>query len=150
MMFKTHLAIGVFAAIIFWPIVDNQITFAVVVIIASLLPDIDTAFSKVGRNTPAKVVQVFTEHRGMLHSLTFLTFLTLIIGVFLPQLAFGFFLGWGVHLLADSFTKQGIAPFWPYSRVAKGMIKTNGTVEKGILFSFVLVDVLLIFVRLIG
>ena len=150
MMFKTHLAIGIFAVILFWPLVSNPFSFALVAIIASVIPDIDTAVSKVGRNIPAKIIQVFTTHRGMVHSLTFCAIVSLILSIFLPKLAFGFFLGFGIHLLIDSFTKMGITPFWPYSKIAKGVIPTNGILEKGIFFSFALVDLLLILVKLLG
>ena len=54
----------------------------------------------------------------------------------------GFFLGYSLHLLADSFTKAGITPFWPYSRIAKGHLITGGVVEKGIFFMFVFLDIL--------
>jgi len=55
MMFKTHLAIGIFAVILFWPLVNNPFSFAIVAIIASVIPDIDTAVSKVGRNIPTRI-----------------------------------------------------------------------------------------------
>jgi inner membrane protein len=144
MLFRTHLTLGVFAALVFLPVVSNPIQFFIITVIASLLPDIDTAFSKVGRNPPAKVVQVFTEHRGMLHSLTLAVVIAFVLSLFFPKFAFGFFIGFSVHLLADSFTKQGITPFWPYSRKAHGVIGTGGVVEKGIFAAFVLVDVLLV------
>ncbi len=149
MLFKTHLAIGIFAIILFSPLVKDPTTFSIIVLIASLIPDIDTAFSKVGRNIPAKVVQVFTEHRGVLHSLTFCFLITLVISFFLPKLAFGFFLGYGLHLIADSFTKMGITPFWPYSKVAKGLLPVGGVIERGIFFTFALIDIMLILVKLV-
>ena len=149
MLFKTHIAIGVFAAILFIPLVSNPWSFVLVTLIASVIPDIDTAFSKVGRNMPAKVVQVFTIHRGMVHSLTICVLLSLIISVFVPRLAFGFFLGYSIHLLADSFSKMGITPFWPYSRVAKGMLPVGGVVERGIFFTFVVIDLMFILIYLV-
>ena len=150
MLFRTHLAIGVFAIILFIPLVEDPIIFSIITLIASLIPDIDTAFSKVGKNVPAKLVQVFTEHRGVLHSLTFCFLITLVISFFLPKLAFGFFLGYGIHLAADSFTKMGITPFWPYSKVAKGLIPVGGVIERGVFFTFALVDLMFILVKLVG
>ena len=143
------MVIGVFAVILFFPLVNTPLPFVAITIFASLAPDIDTAFSKVGRNVPAKVIQVFTEHRGMLHSLTLCTILSLIIAFFIPVLAFGFFLGYGLHLLTDSFTKQGIAVFWPYSKLAKGVLPVGGIVEKGIFFTFTLVDIMLILINIL-
>ena len=144
MLYRTHLAIGFLAAILFLPFVSNPLSFFVITLVASLLPDIDTAFSKVGRNIPAKMVQVFTKHRGMIHSLTLCLIFAFVLSIFFPFLAFGFFLGYSIHLLADSFTKMGITPLWPYSRVAKGVIPTGGAVEKGIFFTFILLDLLLV------
>ena len=149
-MFRTHLAVGVFAALLFLPLVDNPLPFFIVVVIASILPDIDTPFSKVGKNVPAKVIQVTTEHRGFLHSLTFAILISLIISIFYPKIAFGFFLGFSTHLIVDSFTKKGITPFWPYSGVTKGIIPMNGVIEKGIFATFIILDVLLIAARLLN
>ena len=149
MLFKTHIAIGVFAAILFIPLVSNPWSFVLITLIASVIPDVDTAFSKVGRNMPAKVVQIFTTHRGMVHSLTICVLLSLIISVFVPILAFGFFVGYSLHLLADSFSKMGVTPFWPYSRVAKGMLPVGGVVEKGIFFTFVVIDLMFILIYLV-
>ena len=142
MLARTHLVIGIFGIILFWPLVNAPIPFAVVVLIASLFPDIDNAFSRVGKNIPAKLVQVVTEHRGFIHSLTFCVLISVILSVFVPILAFGFFLGYSLHLLTDSFTRMGITPFWPYSRIAKGHLITGGVVEKGIFFMFVFLDIL--------
>ena len=149
MLFKTHIAIGLFAAILFVPLVSNPWSFVLITLIASVIPDIDTPFSKFGRNMPAKVVQVFTTHRGMVHSLTICVLLSLIISVFVPILAFGFFVGYSLHLLADSFSKMGVTPFWPYSRVAKGMLPVGGVVEKGIFFTFVVIDLMFILIYLV-
>ena len=114
MLFKTHIAIAIFAIILFSPLVNNPLSFAIVALIATALPDADSPFSKAGRSIPGKVVQSVTKHRGMLHSLTFCLIVAIILSVFMPSLAFGFFLGYSVHLIADSFTKMGITPFWPY------------------------------------
>jgi membrane-bound metal-dependent hydrolase YbcI (DUF457 family) len=44
-----------------------------------------------------------------------------------PVIALGFFLGYGLHLFADSFTKEGITPFYPFSRMkSSGGITTGG------------------------
>ena len=85
----------------------------------------------------SKVAQVFTSHRGFIHSLTFCLLISILLAVFIPILAIGFFLGFSLHLLADSFTKMGITPFWPYSRKAQGVLNTGGVVEKGIFFIFI-------------
>ena len=47
MILRTHLAITVFIIFIFFSHVEYPLIFALVCLIASLLPDIDTYFSKV-------------------------------------------------------------------------------------------------------
>ncbi|MEA3329389.1 MAG: metal-dependent hydrolase [Nanoarchaeota archaeon] len=143
MKLKTHLAIGIFAMLLFLPIVNSQILFSVMVIVGSLLPDIDTPFSSVGKYKLAKVTQVLTRHRGALHSLTFCFLGSLALAVFVPVLAFGFFLGYSLHLITDSFTKMGVSPFWPYKKSARGVLVTGGMSEKVIFIVFVIIDFVL-------
>ena len=57
-------------------------------------------------------------------------------------IAFGFFLGYGVHLLADSFTVQGIEPFYPWKMRSAGFIKTGSVVETSIFIFLILADVI--------
>jgi len=144
MQLKTHLAITVFAIILFFPIVNNPVLFAIVALFATFIPDMDTPFTKIGNKKISKVAQVFTSHRGFIHSLTFCLLISILLAVFIPILAFSFFLGFSLHLLADSFTKMGITPFWPYSRKAQGVLNTGGVVEKGIFFIFIFLDLLFV------
>ena len=148
MLIRTHLVITVFAIILFFPIVNDPVIFVIAALFATFIPDMDTPFTKIGHRKLAKVAQVFTEHRGFIHSLTFCLIFSVLLAIFLPLFAFGFFLGYSLHLLADSFTKMGISPFWPYSRRAHGMLKTGGMVERGLFFVFTFVDILLIMVLL--
>ena len=121
---------------------NNPVVFIAVALIATIIPDMDSPFTKVGHKPISKVVQVFTIHRGFIHSMTFCIAVSILLAVFAPLAVFGFFLGYSLHLLADSFTKAGITPFWPYSRIAKGHLITGGVVEKGIFFMFVFLDIL--------
>lgn len=147
MLIRTHLAISIFAIVLFFPLVANPITFVFITLLATMIPDIDTPFSKLGKYAPAKLIQIFTEHRGAIHSLTICFIISLVFAVFMPLLAFGFFLGYSLHLMADSFTKTGIAPFWPLQKKSAGFFITGGNVEKGILAVFILVDFLLVVAR---
>jgi membrane-bound metal-dependent hydrolase YbcI (DUF457 family) len=52
-----------------------------------------------------------------------------------------FFLGYGVHLFADAFTLEGIKPFWPYSGVSKGFLKTGSYTETMLFVALVIVDI---------
>jgi len=130
--------IGLAIALHFVTHVTHQFAFILIVLAATVLPDIDSGFSALGRNWFAKPVQVLTSHRGFLHSYTFCIFVSIIISLAYPIAALPFFLGYSFHLLADSFTIQGIRPFWPLQVVSKGPVKTGGAVEDAIFWIFVI------------
>ena len=98
----------------------------------------------------ARVLQFFTKHRGIIHSFTFLFILTLIFVLFFPVVALGFFLGYGSHLLADSFTIIGITPFWPYRGKSFGKVHTGGKTEIIVLVSFIILNLGLFIWRVAG
>lgn len=144
MLFKTHLSMCLFVVLLLLPVVNNPFIFAFSALFSTLLPDIDTPFSKFGRHKFYRLVQFFTKHRGIIHSLTFCILVSLIFSIFLPVIAFGFFIGYSFHLLGDSFTKSGIVPFWPYPKKARGKISTGGLIEKGIFLAFLIVNLFLV------
>lgn len=143
MLIKTHLAICVFFVLLFLPIVNHDFVFIVSALIATFIPDIDSRYSKIGRRKIARILQFFTKHRGVIHSFSFLFLITLIIAIFFPVLAVGFFLGYGLHLFIDSFTIQGIKPFWPLRKDSMGNLRTGGRIEKIVLWVFVIADLVL-------
>ena len=137
---KTHLAIGVFITAFFLPHVNYKPIFIPVVLIASLLPDIDSGFSIFGRWKIFRPLQILTKHRGIFHSFTFCIAVALLFAFYIPILAFPFFLGYAVHLLTDSWTVDGIRPFWPLKEVTKGRVRVGGTIESTIFFVFIILD----------
>lgn len=145
MLRRTHLAIGLFAGIYFLPHVPNKLSFIPLVLIASLLPDIDSGKSFFGKKWFSKPVQAFSDHRGIFHTYTLCILASLVLAFFVPVLAFPFFLGYSFHLLADSFTLQGIKPFWPLKVVSKGVVRTGGRLDDVVFWVFVFVDVFLAF-----
>jgi membrane-bound metal-dependent hydrolase YbcI (DUF457 family) len=144
MIWKTHVAIGLAVALFFSAHVNKPLIFVPIVILASFFPDIDSGFSYIGRNPIFKPVQWTTSHRGIIHSYTFCIALSLLIALFYPILALPFFLGYSFHLFADSFTQQGIKPFWPLKTVSKGTVTTGGKVDKTIFYIFVFIDCILL------
>jgi len=142
MLGKTHLAIGAFAMIFFLPHVNNKLIFVPVILIASILPDIDSGFSTLGKKRIFRPVQFLTKHRGVLHTFTFCIGVSIFLAFYLPTFAFPFFLGYGLHLLADSWTIEGIKPFWPLKDESRGKVRVGGTIEEGIFMVFVLLDVI--------
>lgn len=140
MLLKTHLAITILAILIFFQEVNNQIWFVVIALIATLIPDIDSSSSTIGRN--ATIVNIFTKHRGFIHSFSFLFLLTLYFALLLPIAALPFFLGYGLHLFADSFTMEGIKPFWPSKKSIAWKIKTGGKSETSVFIVFIILDLI--------
>ena len=143
MLNRTHFVITLFFVLIILPIINNKFIFASVALIATLLPDIDTRFSYFGKYKILRPLQFFSRHRGIFHSLIFLFFILIIFSIFIPVFVFPFFLGYGFHLISDSFTLQGIKPFWPLKFVSKGPVKTGGNIDKTIFYVFVIIDVVL-------
>ena len=143
MIKKTHLAIGLAISLYFLPFVKYKLLFIPIILIASLLPDIDSRFSHVGKKKIFRPVQIFFEHRGPLHSYTVCIIISLIFAFFYPIFALPFFLGYSFHLLADSFTVRGIKPFWPLKYVSNGIIKTGGLTDRSIFWCFAVMDVFL-------
>lgn len=141
MLLKTHIAIGVAVALYFLPFVNNGPIFLAITLIASILPDIGSGlFTRNGRifRNPQEA------KKGILHTYTFCILISLILVLIVPVLSLPFFIGYSFHLLADSFTKEGIMAFWPYKKISSGIVKTGGTTERAIFITFLLVDAVLL------
>ena len=146
MLIRTHLAFIVLTLILFVPQVTNKVVFIFVALIATLLPDIDTAFSTLGKNRAFRILQFFVHHRGFIHSFTFCVLFSIILAIFWPIVALPFFLGYGVHLFIDSFTIEGIMPFWPYRGRSSWRMRTGSLVESTLFIFLVLLDIFLFIV----
>ena len=150
MMIRTHLAIIIFFILLLINSVENKMVFISVALIATFLPDIDSKFSKLGQRRIFRPLQFFVRHRGILHSFIFLFLITLFFVLFLPVVAFPLFLGYSVHLLVDSFSKEGIKPFYPFKKNSSGSLKTGGKVEISIFVIFILADLFLLVFLIFG
>ena len=140
MLIKTHLAITLFFVLLFISFVKLPLLFLVVALLATYIPDIDSKHSRIGHYFFLRPLQWFARHRGFVHSFTFLILITFGLALFLPFLALAFFLGYCSHLIADSFTIEGIKPFYPHKRVCSGSIRTGGVSETNIFVVFILLD----------
>ncbi|HRZ85897.1 MAG TPA: metal-dependent hydrolase [Candidatus Paceibacterota bacterium] len=160
MLLKTHFVISLFFVLLIilfsgffenYPFFDKAI-FVSVALISTLLPDIDSKSSKVGRNIFSRIIQFFTKHRGMLHSLNFCIFISFVLFLLVPLIAPGFLTGYSLHLIADGLTEMGILLFWPSKKlVLKGFIKTGKTFEKFLFFIFsfgIFLEIFIFFWRL--
>jgi|SRR3989344_195572 len=144
MLRKTHIAIGLAAGLYFLPLVKNKMLFIPLVLAATLLPDIDSINSNIGRKRIFMPIQLFLKHRGPLHSYTICILISLALAFFYPVFSLPFFLGYSFHLLADSFTINGIKPFWPLKHVSNGKVTTGGLIDKALFGIFGVVDAVLL------
>jgi inner membrane protein len=140
---RTHLAVTLFFVLILFPVMNNKIIFSFVALIATLLPDIDTRFSYLGKRKIFRPLQVFLRHRGFFHSGTFLFFGMIILYFFQQIFIFPFFIGYAMHLFLDCFTPTGIRIFYPLKLKLRGSINTGG---KRDFFIFILFSVFNFFI----
>ncbi len=145
MLLKTHLAFAVLLILVFAQHVNDKLIFIFAVLVATFLPDLDSASSESGKYFIFRPLQFFVKHRGVIHSLTIAFVLSVILSFFWPLVSFGFFIGFSVHLICDSFTRDGIQPFWPLKVKASGPISTGGRVEESLFFSLIFINVILFF-----
>jgi len=147
MLARTHLLITLFFVLLFISNVEHKISFVVMALIATFIPDVDSKFSAIGKYKILRAFQFFVKHRDIIHSFSFLIFITLFFILFFPVIALPFFLGYGLHLFADSFTVTGIKPFYPFKKKSSWKIRTGGKTETIVFLCFLFFDfVLLMFV----
>jgi len=144
MLLRTHLAFAVLMIILFIEHVNNKLVFVSLVLVATVLPDLDSPFSSWGRHLIFRPLQVFVKHRGIIHSFTFGIAASVALAIFWPVAALGFFAGYSIHLICDSFTKDGIQPFWPLRSRSSGFITSGGRVEDSLFLAIVLIDILVV------
>jgi membrane-bound metal-dependent hydrolase YbcI (DUF457 family) len=111
--------------------------------------DLDSKKSKFGRKWYFRPIQWFTKHRKFFHSFIFGIIGTGIIAIYNIEMAFGFLVGFATHIILDSQTRRGVAPFHPLINIKiKGKIKTGGIIEDVIFVFLLLADALLVFVNI--
>jgi membrane-bound metal-dependent hydrolase YbcI (DUF457 family) len=142
---KTHLAVSIVLILLFLPTVTHPVSFVVIALVATLLPDIDSSFSTLGKHRTFRPIQSLVRHRGLFHSFTFLFLITFFFVLFLPVVALPLFLTYSLHIFLDSFTIEGVRPFYPFKKNISGKIRTGGKFETGFFMAFVFIDVLLFF-----
>jgi len=144
MLAKTHLSITLLFVLALLLHVYHPISFVLLSFLATLMPDIDSKFSELGKTRGLGIVQIFLNHRGILHSILFLFFITFLLILFFPVFAFPFFLGYGLHLIADSFTVSGVRLIYPSKKIYSGSIKTGTRKETIIFLVFLMMDIALL------
>ena|SRR3989338_3555364 len=139
MLSKTHLAIGLFFMLFFISRVTHVFSYVSIFILATLLPNLDRVLS-----LKFFKLNKMVRKRGFFHSFTFCLIITFLLAWFFPIVAFPFFLAYGTHLIVDSWTVEGIYPFWPLKYISKGRVKTGSSFEHMIFYTFVIADIVLI------
>jgi membrane-bound metal-dependent hydrolase YbcI (DUF457 family) len=148
MLIRTHLSIVTAAIILVLPYINgfsSKIIFVGVAFFATLLPDIDNSYSILGKYKIFRPLQFFVQHRGPLHSFSFMIFVFVILYIFHAISAFAFLFGFGLHLFLDGFTRQGIYPFWPYTRKLSWRLKTGSLFETLFFVFFIILDFFLFY-----
>jgi membrane-bound metal-dependent hydrolase YbcI (DUF457 family) len=143
MMLRTHMMFAILGILIFFQYVNNQIVFGLMVLIATVVPDLDSNFSSYGRHLIFRPLQYFVTHRGVIHSFTSAVFLSAIIAIWLPAASFGFFVGYSIHLIVDSFTRDGIVPFWPLRWKSSGPLVSGGKIEETMFLGLIFINAFL-------
>ena len=144
MLNKTHIAIALFFMLFFVSKFIHVWIYIFVFVIATLLPNLDRGLSFRRLNFTKNSKTGVSRKRSFLHSFTFCLIITALFAWFLPTMAFPFFLAYGTHLIVDSWTIEGIRPFWPLRYIAKGNVRTGGNIEHMIFYSFIFADIILI------
>lgn len=114
MMKKTHVAIGIAAAI---PIINyfHMPYVNILGVVGAIAPDWDFSLG--------------IKHRTITHSILILFASSLLISIFNVNTGLIWFVSYFLHLLADSFTKMGVPFLYPFIKKKYGfrIIKSGGT-----------------------
>ena len=144
MYLKTHIVITLFVVLLILPFFDHKMAFVIIALIATLIPDIDTKHSRIGKYKIFRPLQFFFSHRGPTHSLVFLILICLLLILWNFAFAVAFFIGFGLHLIVDGCTIMGIYVFWPLKKRFFWKIRTGGIIENFVFSIFLAVDIVLI------
>ncbi len=144
---RTHLAFAVLLGILISPYVSNhKILFWSLLIISSIIPDIDMPGSWLSIFGISHILKWVTGHRGILHSVFLPAAASISLVIFgFPYLALSVMLGYLSHLILDAFTYSGVQPFAPFGLKIKGFAKTGGLTDWFLFISFLLGIVFLSF-----
>ncbi len=137
MLFMTHVLLGIVSFLLLQDWIGSSVTIFLLVLLGSILPDIDEAHSKINQwsGILGKIVAFFSKHRGLYHSLLLAVLLFLALAYFWNwHYGLAILVGYVAHLLGDGITIQGLQIFYPFSDwKIKGPVRTGGFLE-GLLF----------------
>jgi inner membrane protein len=148
MFLKTHLLIALFLVLAFFSYISNPLIFLPVAFIGTILPDIDSRFSKIGKRKIFRIFNFFMKHRGIMHSFTFLFLVSSLLFLTFREALLPFAASYSLHLVLDALTIQGIPIFYPLKFRIRGKLKTGGLLETIFFVFFLLADLFLLFLLL--
>lgn len=136
---RTHMAFGLLLASLL--LRTEMIPFIPVVLLASMLPDLDLLLSGLP----------FIEHRKTFHNIWFLVFVHALAIRFLPEVSPFISVGIFSHFIMDSLTKRGVMWLYPLSkRKLRGPLRAGGTFDKLLFLVFMLIFGYITFNSLLG
>ena len=91
MLLRTHVMFAIFMILLFVSHVSDKFIFMIMVLVATVIPDLDSGFSSYGRHLIFRPLQFFVKHRGIIHSFTTAVVLSAFIAIWFPVASFGFF-----------------------------------------------------------
>ena len=148
MMGRTHLAIGLLAALLLLAFVPYQqrVAFTLLVLLGSILPDVDAEGSTINKRVPVtRWIPFLFEHRGFFHSIYPLV-LIMAVAALAGGWQYGLYIsiGYLTHLASDALTHAGIRPMHPLSKFhVKGFLSTGGILEYLLFVAVAAIDILL-------
>lgn len=145
MLLRTHVVFAILFILVFVQHVQSKLIFILMLLVSTIIPDLDSSDSSYGRHMVFRPLQFFTKHRGIIHSFTTAVLLSIVLAVFWPVGSLGFFLGYSIHLICDSFTRDGIQLFWPLKVKSSGPITSGGRIEEVLFVTLIFVDILIFF-----
>lgn len=141
---KSHMKIAL--GITLWTVNPDIVIGA---LIGSLIPDIDTKKSKLGKYNffiRLKCIRKYVKHRGITHSIIGLVSFMFISNILFDVISTtGIVIGIISHLIADMSTVSGIQLLWPKPiKISFANLKTNGWGEWVVSTTMLLVGILLL------
>lgn len=142
MMFQTHLAFSLFIGLFLMERFSNKYLFLGLLLFGSLLPDLDTPYSKLGRKIKpiSGLIKFLFGHRKLFHSLLIAVLIFVIFNYILDMYLVGaaLFSGFVLHLVMDGLTREGINFLYPFAKFrVSGFVKTRGFFDWLLLFVFI-------------
>jgi inner membrane protein len=150
MKFRTHISLGVliFFILEFLFGFNNKVLSFFLIIIFSILPDIDLHTSYLGKKFKiiSRSFELILSHRGIIHSIWVALVLYLLLMRFKLELTV---IGYISHLILDMFTKKGIKLFWPFLSI-KGFCDTGKLIDIILFYSFSILNIIFLIIFLVN